>query len=93
MYACAAWLPCAAPSLARPSHISHTRARSPHTHAPITHAQHAHTHAHTAADLFESRKDVSVNVARRPEAIHVYGVDLMSTKDLLNYFGDYGEGG
>ena len=27
---------------------------------------------------------------RRPDAVHVYGVDLMSTGDLLKYFADYG---
>eukprot|EP00887_Chlorella_sp_A99_P005449 scaffold1.g5449.t1 len=41
-------------------------------------------------DLFEARKDVSLTVPRRPEAVHVYGVDLLSTKDVLSYFTDYG---
>ena len=43
-----------------------------------------------SVDLFEARRDPSVAVARRPEAIHVYGVDLMSTGDILKYFADYG---
>lgn len=42
------------------------------------------------ADLFEERKDAPTTATRRPEAIHVYGVDLLSTKDLLTYFADYG---
>ena len=28
--------------------------------------------------------------ARRPEALHIYGVDLLSTGDILKYFADYG---
>lgn len=32
-------------------------------------------------------------VPRRPDAVHVYGVDLMSTGDLLKYFADYGAWG
>lgn len=42
-------------------------------------------------DLFEARKDASAAVPRRPEAVHVYGVDLMSTADLLKYFTVYSE--
>jgi hypothetical protein len=41
-------------------------------------------------DLFETRKEAPPEVPRRPEAVHVYGVDLMSTSDLLKYFKDYG---
>ncbi|PRW58378.1 splicing RNP complex component [Chlorella sorokiniana] len=41
-------------------------------------------------DLFEARRDPGAMVPRRPEAVHVYGVDLMSTGDLLKYFADYG---
>ncbi|KAK9807015.1 hypothetical protein WJX72_010790 [[Myrmecia] bisecta] len=41
-------------------------------------------------DLLEKRQDVDLEVERRPEAIHMYGVDLMSTGDCLKYFGDYG---
>ncbi len=41
-------------------------------------------------DLFEARRDPGTMVPRRPEAVHVYGVDLMSTGDLLKYFADYG---
>lgn len=42
------------------------------------------------ADLFEARRDPGAMVPRRPDAVHVYGVDLMSTGDLLKYFADYG---
>jgi hypothetical protein len=41
-------------------------------------------------DLFESRKEAPPEVPRRPEAVHIYGVDLMSTSDVLKYFTDYG---
>ena len=41
-------------------------------------------------DLYEERKDVAADVERRLDVVHIYGVDLMSTKDILNYFGDYG---
>lgn len=41
-------------------------------------------------DLYEERKEVTAEVERRLEVVHIYGVDLMSTKDILNYFGDYG---
>ncbi|KAL4430928.1 hypothetical protein ABPG75_006184 [Micractinium tetrahymenae] len=41
-------------------------------------------------DLFEARRDPSTAVPRRPEAVHIYGVDLMSTGDILKYFADYG---
>ncbi|KAI3433577.1 hypothetical protein D9Q98_003388 [Chlorella vulgaris] len=41
-------------------------------------------------DLFEARKDPSMEVPRRHEALHIYGVDLLSTSDLLKHFADYG---
>jgi hypothetical protein len=41
-------------------------------------------------DLFEERKEAPLEVERRTEAVHVYGVDLMSTSDILKYFGEYG---
>ena len=40
-------------------------------------------------DLLEARTEVSPVVDRRPDTIHVYGVDLMSTKDVLGYFREY----
>ena len=42
------------------------------------------------ADLLEERKDTAPEVARRPDAIHLYGVDLLSSSDCLAYFGDWG---
>ena len=44
----------------------------------------------SSSDLFEARRDPSAAVPRRPEAVHMYGVDLMSTNDCLKYFADYG---
>jgi hypothetical protein len=41
-------------------------------------------------DLFEDRKEAPVEAERRLEVVHIYGVDLLSTKDILNYFADYG---
>ena len=41
-------------------------------------------------DLYEDRKEAPVEVERRSNAVHIYGVDLLSTKDLLSYFADYG---
>lgn len=40
-------------------------------------------------DLFEERKDVQPDVERRPEAVYLYGVDVMSTKEVLTYFDGY----
>ncbi len=42
------------------------------------------------ADLFEARREVASSVARRATAIYLYGVDVMSTKEVLSYFGEYG---
>ncbi|GAX84599.1 hypothetical protein CEUSTIGMA_g12020.t1 [Chlamydomonas eustigma] len=41
-------------------------------------------------DLFEERLDVDPSIERRPDAVYLYGVDVMSTKDVLSYFSDYG---
>lgn len=41
-------------------------------------------------DLFEDRKEAPVEAERRLDVVHIYGVDLLSTKDILSYFGDYG---
>ena len=43
----------------------------------------------SGADLFEERHDAARTVERRLEAIHLYGVDLMSTRDCLAYFKAY----
>lgn len=34
------------------------------------------------ADLLESKRDVPAEAARRREAIHLYGVDLLNTKEV-----------
>lgn len=41
-------------------------------------------------DVLEERKEHGWDIPRRPEAIHLYGVDCMSTADCLSYFSDYG---
>lgn len=43
-------------------------------------------------DLLEERRPLPPPgaVARRPEAIHVYGVDVLSTSDILRYFSEWG---
>ena len=39
------------------------------------------------ADLLEEKKSAPAFVQRRPDAVHVYGVDVMSSANLLRYFG------
>lgn len=43
-------------------------------------------------DLLEERRPLPPPgaAARRPEAIHVYGVDVLSTSDILRYFSEWG---
>eukprot|EP00198_Chlamydomonas_reinhardtii_P002591 XP_001691927.1 predicted protein [Chlamydomonas reinhardtii] len=41
-------------------------------------------------NLFEQRREVGSQVERRPEALYLYGVDVLGTRDVLSYFGDYG---
>mmetsp|Transcript_5711 Transcript_5711/g.14851 ORF Transcript_5711/g.14851 Transcript_5711/m.14851 type:complete len:384 (-) Transcript_5711:289-1440(-) len=41
------------------------------------------------ADLLETRKDVDTSVVRRPDAIHVYGIDVLSTSDIRLYFKEF----
>ncbi|EFJ46016.1 hypothetical protein VOLCADRAFT_93817 [Volvox carteri f. nagariensis] len=41
-------------------------------------------------DLYEQRREVGKDVERRPNAIYLYGVDVMSTKEVLSYFEEYG---
>ena len=41
-------------------------------------------------DLLEQRRLPGREVERRPTAIHLYGVDVMSTADCLSYFGEWG---
>lgn len=40
--------------------------------------------------MLEERKEQGADIPRRPEAIHLYGVDCLSTGDCLAYFSDYG---
>ncbi|GLC70763.1 hypothetical protein PLESTF_001030700 [Pleodorina starrii] len=41
-------------------------------------------------DLYEQRREVDKDVERRPDTIYLYGVDVMSTKEVLSYFSEYG---
>eukprot|EP00177_Eucheuma_denticulatum_P006255 GFKZ01011401.1.p1 GENE.GFKZ01011401.1~~GFKZ01011401.1.p1 ORF type:complete len:381 (-),score=66.85 GFKZ01011401.1:452-1486(-) len=43
-----------------------------------------------AGHWLESRRDVGVGEMARPEALHVFGVDMMKTEDLMRYFREYG---
>lgn len=40
--------------------------------------------------LLEKRREAEPDAALRPEALHVYGVDLIGTRDVLNFFSAYG---
>ncbi len=40
-------------------------------------------------DLLEKRKEAQASSSSRLDTIHVYGVDLLSTKDILKYFEEY----
>jgi hypothetical protein len=44
----------------------------------------------SCADLFEPRKDAPADVPRRETAVYLYGVDVMSSSDVLSYFDEYG---
>jgi hypothetical protein len=41
-------------------------------------------------DALEAPADAPADAAPRPEAVYLYGVDLMSTGDCLRYFTEYG---
>lgn len=43
-----------------------------------------------SSDLLEQRRLPGRDVERRPTAIHLYGVDLMSTAECLGYFAEWG---
>ena len=45
---------------------------------------------HVDADLLEERKDARTDAEPRMDAVYLYGVDVMSTKECLQYFTDYG---
>ncbi len=38
------------------------------------------------ADLLEEKKSAPAFLQRRPDAVHMYGVDLMSTDNIIRYF-------
>ncbi|QDZ19961.1 nuclear cap-binding protein subunit 3 [Chloropicon primus] len=40
-------------------------------------------------DLLEKRKDADGSSSSRLDTVHVYGVDLLSTKDIMKYFSEY----
>ena len=40
-------------------------------------------------DILEARPDVDPSVPRRWDAVHVYGVDRMTTQDIMDYFQGY----
>ena len=42
-----------------------------------------------SADVLEQRKEADQASSSRLDTIHVYGVDLLSTKDVMQYFGEY----
>ena len=39
-------------------------------------------------DLLAARRDAAPAVPRRPDAVHLYGVDLLSTADCMAYFSE-----
>ncbi len=41
-------------------------------------------------DVLEGRKDVPLDVERRLDTLHLFGVDVMSTGDVLRYFTEFG---
>lgn len=47
-------------------------------------------HPPFSSDLLEVRAEPSLHTALRREAVYVYGVDLLSTADILRHFADYG---
>ncbi|CAN8065313.1 unnamed protein product [Agarophyton chilense] len=46
--------------------------------------------AHVCNDALERRRDVAVGEVARPEVLHVFGVDLLSTGEILRHFKEYG---
>ncbi len=38
------------------------------------------------ADLLEEKKSAPAFLQRRPDAVHVYGVDVLSTDNIMRYF-------
>ena len=42
------------------------------------------------ADILEERVDPELDAVWRNDAVHLYGVDHMTTADCMGYFGEYG---
>ncbi len=42
-----------------------------------------------AADQAEQRRHTAMTAERRPDSVHLFGVDLMSTADCLQFFADF----
>lgn len=42
-----------------------------------------------AADQAEQRRQTAMTAERRPDSVHLFGIDLMSTADCLQFFTDY----
>lgn len=42
-----------------------------------------------AADQAEQRRQTAMTAERRPDSVHLFGVDLMSTADCLQFFTDF----
>ncbi|KAL0018055.1 hypothetical protein WJX77_003983 [Trebouxia sp. C0004] len=42
-----------------------------------------------AADQAEQRRQTAMTAERRPDSVHLFGVDLMSTADCLHFFTDF----
>jgi hypothetical protein len=40
--------------------------------------------------VIEERREAQPVSGARPEALHIYGVDLLDSNDILRYFADYG---
>jgi hypothetical protein len=42
-----------------------------------------------AADQAEQRRQTAITAERRPDSVHLFGIDLMSTADCLQFFTDF----
>jgi hypothetical protein len=90
------------PCFAHSTPDSHAAHRSTFCHTALgnegqacfsSHAPHAHRCSTAGVQrdlLMEERREADPAGTPRPEALHVYGVDLVGTRDLLNFFSVYG---
>ncbi|KAI0566900.1 Nuclear cap-binding protein subunit 3 [Gracilaria domingensis] len=46
--------------------------------------------ARVCDDALERRRDVAVGEVARPEVLHVFGVDMLNTSEVLRHFQEYG---